>query len=429
MPRVTKKISTIKYLKHKVSLRKEARMQRMYESDDDSILDIIDRKWERLLARVRKDRYLFRKKYRRELNLFDLKDALNLEDSLERKYNDDEFLMLFRMSRESFLALVEKVRSHKAFRCKNKKSRSVEFQLLVFLYRTGLEGSAGGNRRVSANFGIGSGTVGTYVTNCMNALLSIKREHVHWPNDEEKKTMKDRMSTHGFRHCIGIVDGTLIMLKQSPNHHPETYFSRKKQYAITALIVCDDNAKVTYIYGGWPGSVHDNRMFKNCRIYQKRGEYFADFEYLLGDSAFSASAVMVQSFKKVRQQVCLANDMEMFNTKLAQVRIKSEHCIGMLKGRFQCLKKMNTTITSKPEGVKFVMDMLMCCSIMHNILLDLNHDEDNDQSIIQCFREDLGKNMSWTNFDEEEYDPLNVYDDNADRRPLVYQSIIQNLRG
>ena len=66
---------------------------------------------------------------------------------------------------------------------------------------------------------------------------------------------------------------------------------------------------------------------------------------------------------------------------------------------------------------------------MHNILLDLNHDEDNDQSIIQCFREDLGKNMSWTNFDEEEYDPLNVYDDNADRRPLVYQSIIQNLRG
>ena len=299
----------------------------------------------------------------------------------------------------------------------------------MFLYRTGLEGSAGGNRRVSATFGIGSGTVGTYVTNCMNALLSIKREHVHWPNDEEKKTMKNRMSTHGFRHCIGIVDGTLIMLKQSPNHHPETYFSRKKQYAITALIVCDDNAKITYVYGGWPGSVHDNRMFKNCRNYQKRGEYFADFEYLLGDSAFSASAVMVQSFKKVRHQVCLAHDMEMFNTKLAQVRIKSEHCIGMLKGRFQCLKKMNTTITSKPEGVKFVMDMLMCCSIMHNILLDLNHDEDNDQSIIQCFREDLGKNMSWTNFDEEEYDPLNVYDDNADRRPLVYQSIIQNLRG
>ena len=61
MPRVTKKTSAIKYLKHKVSLRKEARMQRMYESDEDSILDIIDRKWERLLTRVRKDRYLFKK--------------------------------------------------------------------------------------------------------------------------------------------------------------------------------------------------------------------------------------------------------------------------------------------------------------------------------------------------------------------------------
>ena len=92
MPRVTKKTSAIKYLKHKVSLRKEARLQRMYESDDDSILDIIDpRKWERLLARVRSDRYLFRKKHRHERTLFDLKDALSLEDDLECDFNYDKF--------------------------------------------------------------------------------------------------------------------------------------------------------------------------------------------------------------------------------------------------------------------------------------------------------------------------------------------------
>jgi hypothetical protein len=44
-----------------------------------------------LLARVRSDRYLFRKKHRHERTLFDLKDALSLEDDLECDFNDDKF--------------------------------------------------------------------------------------------------------------------------------------------------------------------------------------------------------------------------------------------------------------------------------------------------------------------------------------------------
>jgi len=41
---------------------------------------------------------------------------------------------------------------------------------------------------------------------------------------------------------------------------------------------------ITYLVGGWPGSVHDNRAWRNCRLFVNTGAYF-NFEvgeYLLG---------------------------------------------------------------------------------------------------------------------------------------------------
>ena len=51
---------------------------------------------------------------------------------------------------------------------------------------------------------------------------------------------------------------------------------------------------------------------------------------MLRDSAFSASAVMIPAFKKGHNSN-LSEEKRFFNTKLAKVRIKSEHCIGLHK--------------------------------------------------------------------------------------------------
>ena len=67
-----------------------------------------------------------------------------------------------------------------------------------------------------------------------------------------------------------------------------------------------------------------------------RDKYFDQKEYLLGDSAFSTSAVMVPAFKK-GHNTNLSEKKKYFNTKLAKVQIKSEHCIGLLKVCFQRL--------------------------------------------------------------------------------------------
>ena len=111
------------------------------------------------------------------------------------------------------------------------------------------------------------------------------------------------------------------------------YFNRKSFYSINVTIICDDRGRILYFYAGWPGTTHDNRVFKNSKVYKDWRKYFNRNEHLLGDSAYSSCRIMVQTFKKHKGTAALSYEKEFFNTKIAKIRIKSEHCIGVLKGR------------------------------------------------------------------------------------------------
>ena len=112
------------------------------------------------------------------------------------------------------------------------------------------------------------------------------------------------------------------------------------------MFVCDDTAKITWIEMGWPGSIHDNQVWSKSDVYLSKEKYFNNKEYPLGDSAFSASTVMVPALKKCLN-ANLSKERKYFNTKLAKVQIKSGHCIGLLKARFQCVQGLRLVISSK----------------------------------------------------------------------------------
>ena len=107
-------------------------------------------------------------------------------------------------------------------------------------------------------------------------------------------------------------------------------------YAVHSLITCDDVGRICNAVIGWPGSVHDNRVWKNSELLRNAfsetigHDFFSENEYLLGDSAFQASRIMIPAFKKVRGGL-LSGRKERFNTFLAKIRICSEHCIGLFK--------------------------------------------------------------------------------------------------
>ena len=192
-------------------------------------------------------------------------------------------------------------------------------------------------------------------------------------------------------------------------------------YALNVMIICDDKKKITYYNAGWPGSTHDNRVFRNSKVFYNRGEYFSTNEYLLGDSAYSASPVMVQSFKKQASVATLPPNHEFFNTCLAKVRISSEHCIGMLKGRFQCLKRNNIKLRNSPSEVRELVDLIGSCTVLHNLLI--NYEEEVIPASWYC---DISEEIDWGLYDEEEEDIAEVTDDIGDRRQYVFNSFVNN---
>ena len=411
MPRIGIRTPTIVSLANHVKYLEFRYRLRSLLEEDDFELDMIYEHYLNALRIISGRRYLLRNVYR--FRQIDLSFS---------GLNDDEFLCNFRLTRSQFNSLSERLKLREPFKSQygsniGRPSRSVEMQLIVFLYRVGQTGSSASDINISSALMIGKGTVAKYVKNVITALNSMKDEVIPWPTESERREMKNRVGVlHGFKNCIGIIDGTLIPLEARPTKDHMCYFSRKCCYCIVVLIVCDDRAKITYIYGGWPGGTHDNRVWRNSKLQHRKEEYFANREYLLGDSAFSSGSIMVQPFKHSPGRPKLPPEEEFFNTALGSLRVKSEHCIGILKNRFPCLKKLNVLVTGRRE-VKHIMDLLGACAVIHNLLI-----EDKD-SIPQHWYDNLSQGTDWTT-DGEIVDDIDN-DHEVDRRDEVFKSIIE----
>ncbi|MGH7954339.1 MAG: transposase family protein [Gloeomargaritales cyanobacterium] len=118
---------------------------------------------------------------------------------------------------------------------------------------------------------------------------------------------------------------------------------------------------------GWPGSVHDNRPWTNCSLKRNSALYFSESEDLLADSAFQPSNILVPAFKKPPRGE-LGDDKRAFNTELAKARIKVEHCIGILKARFQMLTNIRLMIVERDDMWRIIRFVLVAC-MLHNLLL------------------------------------------------------------
>lgn len=136
--------------------------------------------------------------------------------------------------------------------------------------------------------------------------------------------------------------------------------------------MCEVEVQCTKIIRiGWPGSTHDNRVWTNCALHTNSWRYFGASEYLLGDSAYSEGPHLVPAFKKMPNQG-MQVECEKFNRFLARLRIKVEHAIGMLKGKFQHLKRLRLKLACKRD-VEEIIRVITVAVILHNICLEDQH--------------------------------------------------------
>ncbi|POW12769.1 hypothetical protein PSTT_04385 [Puccinia striiformis] len=275
----------------------------------------------------------------------DLEDALVSLIMLKKNRLDDiRFKQEFRMCQESFHQLVSEIRDHPVFQNRsNIPQRPVQDQLMVTLKRMG--------------------------TWTIEAILSLEEQYVSWPDTQGRRAIASRVDEFtGFRNCVGFIDGTLLPLYDRPAIDPQDYYSRKGYYCLNTLIVCDEEKRITYYLTGWPGCCHDTRLWENSELKLKERELFSPGENLIANSGFPVQTNVVPAFKRP-PHAAMPRLKKRFNHHLSSIRVRNEHCIGILKGRFQSLRGLRKDLSSAGTMEK-ITHWISACIVLHNFLLE-----------------------------------------------------------
>lgn len=173
----------------------------------------------------------------------------------------------------------------------------------------------------------------------------------------------------GFPQCAGAIDGSHIPV-QAPYMNHTDYYNRKGWYSILIQAVVDSDYLFRDINVGWPGSVHDARVFSNSALYGKvtSGNLLQGHArsiegksvpvFLVGDSGYPLMRWLLKPFPFSGD---LSTSKKTFNYRLSRARIVSEIAFGRLKARWRRLSKQNEMIVTN------VTPVVVACCILHNI--------------------------------------------------------------
>jgi hypothetical protein len=380
MPRESRRATAIRKAGTFFRNRLQFRVHREATGDDDTDEDELDMLAFAKLQELKSTRYLGRRgNYRKsQAKLFD-EDLGNETPGSGRAWLEgEEFLNKYRMSRDSFDKLLNLIEDNPVFGKKDGKGRKQAppaHQLMILLHYLGTEGNGATNPKQRSMFRVGRGTSDEYRKRVMKAIRSLREQAIRWPDAEEREEIAKRIQDDfGLPNCVMLLDGTLFPLAFEPQREDAPdYSGRKFRYSLSTLIACDDRRFIRYYLAGWPGTAHDNRIFKSSKLFRCAPDFFANNEYMLGDSAFECKWFMVSACKSPRGAP-MPPDHEYFNTIMAGPRVISEHCIGILKGRFPWLRSIRNKITEDAGSIKRILEYIECSIILHNLLLQSGDD-------------------------------------------------------
>lgn len=152
-------------------------------------------------------------------------------------------------------------------------------------------------------------------------------------------------------------------------------------YLFYLQLVCDHRAMITHCYAGYPGSVHDQRVFRLSEVseFLNDQEKFPEGSHIIGDAAYELSEHLITPFKNNGH---LSRRQENFNYKHSVARVTVERCIGLLKAR------MRTLLHCLPMTREHMMaEYIVACCVLHNICM-LRRDDIDVITLVTTNRQD-----------------------------------------
>ena len=192
------------------------------------------------------------------------------EEIVGGTFTPQDWLDNFRMSHQTFLYLCNELRSSiERTDTVMRRAVSVERRVALTLWFLATNSDY---RTIGHLFGVSKATVCLVTKDVCVAIINVLlQRYIKMPTGDNLKAVID-----GFEHkwmfpqCVGAVDGTHIPIV-SPRECPADYYNRKGWHSIILQGTVDHLGRFMDVYVGWPGRVHDARVFSNSSLY-KRGQ-------------------------------------------------------------------------------------------------------------------------------------------------------------
>ncbi|XP_043469299.1 putative nuclease HARBI1 [Leptopilina heterotoma] len=286
--------------------------------------------------------------------------VINYIESIVRNYIETDFTMHFRLSREVAYDLIGRFEISQIYMdlqvFAGYEPMTAEKHMLCFLWFVGHQTAS--YRDVADRFGISISALHKLITRVTCFLVSLSARIIRLPTVQEREVTKQfYLGTKGFPGVVGAIDGTHIRIDR-PSEDKDSYINRKQYFSIHMQGVVDHNKKIIDICVGYPGSVHDARVFRESIISTKLEDFCGDDGYILGDTAYPCLKHLLVPYKDrghmTRAQV-------KFNQKLSSCRVVVENAFGSLKQRFRQLYYM------KLKNIVRLIEIIVACCVLHNL--------------------------------------------------------------
>ena len=162
----------------------------------------------------------------------------------------------------------------------------------------------------------------------------------------------------GLSSTVGAIDGTHIPILW-PKESGSDYYNRKGYHSILMQAIVDFRDLFIDVNIGWPGKVHDARVFANSSCYIKgtNGTMFPNWPrtiggvsvplVILGDAAYP---LLPWLMKPYMENASTTHQQRNYNYRHSRARMIVENAFGRLKGRWRCLlKRIDLHVLNAPN--------------------------------------------------------------------------------
>ncbi|XP_071772065.2 uncharacterized protein LOC139924806 [Centroberyx gerrardi] len=292
------------------------------------------------------------------------------------EFQPSDWLDKFRMSRETFFFLCDKLRPRLARQDTSfRLALPVEKRVAVALWRlaSNIE-----YRTISSLFGVGKSTVCRCVRDMCHAIVALLRPvYLRPPTDQELEDSAQLFLSHwGFPHCVAAV-ATLHTAIITPSANASDYANPAGWLSVLSQVAVNGLGQFWDVCASFPGGTDPADILQNSTLWATASEGGLSPEsppifmgkplryVLLGEACYPLQSWLMKSYPEAEGRkaagAALSEPQRLFNRRLTGAVCVAEEALLRLRARWQCLSKRNDC------GLDVVPTMILACCILHNV--------------------------------------------------------------